>query len=573
MKRFTRIVGTAALLAIARPAHAGTLQVGPGKTYSKPCAAFAVAGQGDTIEIDAAGNGTYDGDVCAIAPANLIIRGVNGRAHVDAAGNNAQGKAIWVVQGNGITIENVELSGASVVDHNGAGIRAEGTGLIIRNCYFHDNEEGILGGAGEVLIELSEFARNGNCIDPSGCAHNMYLSNSVTKFTLRYSYTHTVTDGHLVKSRAQTNYIIANRITGESGTDSYEIDFPNAGTSYVIGNLIEQSASTGNPTIVTFGEEGASNAGKDLYVVNNTFVNDRGGGGTFVNVDGSITTPAVVKNNIFLGTGTTVSQATAVLANNFTGNPMLLNRAGYDYHLLPGSPCINAGADPGSGGGFSLTPVEQYVHPANFEARSAIGVIDIGAYEFAGNQDGGTAGTGGSSSSTGGASGTGGSTGGSSSTGGNTASGGAPSTGGATSTPDGSVDGSSSNGGSANGGTGSADSGIAGLPSGGSANGGTNNASSGGVGMNGGASGASSTGGARSSGGRASGNGGSTGGGATSGATDAGAASASSGDEGGCGCRAAERSPRSSFAAVLVAVAALARRRRPNRRALQSRAP
>jgi MYXO-CTERM domain-containing protein len=504
MNHSARILGSAALLVLARPALAATLQVGPGKTYAKPCAAFAAAAQNDTITIDAAGN--YDGDVCAIAPAGLTIRGVNGRAHIDAAGQNAQGKGIWVVQGAGITIENIEFSGATVVDHNGAGIRAEGNGLTIRNCYFHDNQEGILGGSGEVLIELSEFGHNGNCDDPSGCAHNMYLSNSVTKFTLRYSYTHSAFEGHLVKSRAQANYIISNRITGEDGTDSYEIDLPNAGTAYIIGNLIEQSSTTGNPTIVTYGEEGPSNAGKDLYVVNNTIVNDRSSG-TFVNVDGRVTTPAVVKNNIFLGTGTAVSQAGATVANNFTGDPMLVNRAGYDYHLLAGSPCIGAGADPGLAGSFSLTPATQYIHPSNFETRPVVGVIDIGAYEFDGGQDGGAPGTGGAAG-----------------TGGATATGGA----------------SSGSGGNSS--------------SGGSSNGGSGNTSRGG---------ASGTAGRGGTGGATSGAGGS---GVPDVPTDGGAAEPATADKGGCGCRAvgaAPRSPLGALAAVAVVMMIRKRRRAP----------
>lgn len=506
MQRFHVVAGSVGLLFWTSSVAAAPLEVGPGKTYAKPCAAFAAAAQGDTVEIDAAGNGTYDGDVCAIAASGLTIRGVNGRAHIDAAGQNAQGKAIWVVQGDGVTIENIELSGAAVPDHNGAGIRAEGKDLTIRSSYFHDNEEGILGGAGEVLVELSEFAREGNCIDPAGCAHNMYLSNSVTKFTLRYSYTHSVTDGHLVKSRAQSNYIIANRITGESGTDSYEIDLPNAGTSYVIGNLVEQGPNTGNPTMLTFGEEGASNAGKDLYVVNNTFVNDRSGGGTFVNVDGSVTTAAVVKNNVFFGPGTAVSQSSATLANNFTGDPMLKDRAGFDYHLLPGSPCIDAGVDPGQGAGFPLTPAEEYVHPAGFETRTTVGVIDIGAYEFGGgggNRDGGSTATGGSSGS----------------------------------------DGSIGSGGGVNA--------AGGAPSGGAGT------ASGGAG--GGATGAGGS--------AANGNGGSGAAGAAGATSDAGVGAPASGDSGGCGCRTAQSpsgAPR--FTTALLALSVLERRRRIRRK-------
>ena len=84
---------------VSSVAFGATRLVGPGQTYAKPCTAFAAAGQGDIIEIDARGNGSYDGDVCAITVSGLTIRGTNGRAHIDAAGNNAQGKAIWVIQG------------------------------------------------------------------------------------------------------------------------------------------------------------------------------------------------------------------------------------------------------------------------------------------------------------------------------------------------------------------------------------------------------------------------------------------------------------------------------------------
>ena len=80
---------------VARVALAATLSVGPGKTYPAPCAAIAAASDGDTIEIDAAG--TYDGDVCAIPKNRLTLKGVNGRAKIDAAGKNSGGKGIWVI--------------------------------------------------------------------------------------------------------------------------------------------------------------------------------------------------------------------------------------------------------------------------------------------------------------------------------------------------------------------------------------------------------------------------------------------------------------------------------------------
>ena len=62
----------------------------------------------------------------------------------------------------------------------------------------------------------------------------------------------------------------------------------------------------------------------------------------------------------------------------------------YDYHLLAGSPAVDVGVDPGTGGGRSLMPAIQYLHPAASEARSVVGsAIDVGAFEF-GTMDAGT---------------------------------------------------------------------------------------------------------------------------------------------------------------------------------------
>ncbi|HVZ72841.1 MAG TPA: right-handed parallel beta-helix repeat-containing protein [Polyangia bacterium] len=379
----------AVVFVVAVPvARADTLSVGPGKTYAAPCAAFAAAHDGDLVEIDAASS--YAGDVCAIAPSHLTIRGVNGRAHVDAAGKNSGGKAIWVIQGADTTVENVELSGASVADKNGAGIRQEGAGLTVRGCFFHDNEDGILtAGGGEILIEGSEFARNGA---GDGYSHNMYIGHE-KKFTLRGSYSHHAKIGHLVKSRADENDILYNRLMDEAdGTSSYAIDLPNGGTSIVVGNLIQQGPMTDNAVILAYAEEGATNTKADLYVVNNTFVNDRGSG-TFLHL-ATGAAPAVVRNNIFLGGGTVIDQAGATMQANFTtGDPLLVDRAGFDYHLRAGSPCVNAGVDPGAAGATSLAPTLEYVHPEMTAPRPVVGALDIGAYELGTGGSGGMAGT------------------------------------------------------------------------------------------------------------------------------------------------------------------------------------
>ncbi|MCI0552724.1 MAG: right-handed parallel beta-helix repeat-containing protein, partial [Anaerolineae bacterium] len=278
-----------------------TIRVGPGWAYSTPSAAAAVAKDGDIVEILA---GTYSADVAVWVQNNLTIRGVHGRAHLLAGGKSAEGKGIWVIKGNQTKIENIEFSGAAVSDGNGAGIRQEGAGLTLRGCYFHDNENGILAGenlSSDIVIENTEFANNGN---GDGSTHNLYIGK-VRSFTLRFSYSHHAKSGHNVKTRANVNYILYNRIMDEQdGTSSYAVDIPNGGTAYLIGNLLQQGPETENYHVVSYGSEGLSYSKNEIYVVNNTFVNDRHDG-VFVRVQ-SGAAPVEIINNIFYGPGTTL---------------------------------------------------------------------------------------------------------------------------------------------------------------------------------------------------------------------------------------------------------------------------
>lgn len=350
------------------------IRVGPGRPFATPSAAAAAAEDGDVIEIDA---GTYSGDVASWSQNGLTLRGVGGRAHLSADGVNAEGKGIWVIKGNNTRVENIEFSGATVPDQNGAGIRQEGAGLVVCNSYFHDNENGILGGGGDVLVEYSEFANNGY---GDGYSHNMYISNTA-RFTLRYSYSHHAKIGHNVKTRAKENFILYNRIMDEqTGTSSYAIDIPDCGPSYIIGNLIQQGPAADNSVVVAYGAEACGNPGKELYAVNNTIVNDRSAGGTFFFIRGGTT--ARIVNNILSGNGSSVDGPATLDHNLVSNSPGLVDIVNFDYHLTASSPARDAGTDPGSANGFSLAPVSEYVHKSNQQPRSTIGVIDIGAYEY-----------------------------------------------------------------------------------------------------------------------------------------------------------------------------------------------
>jgi hypothetical protein len=382
MNRRILLVAVALLAVCASLADGAIRIVRTGTTYSTVAAAASASIDGDTIEID---SGTYSGTtVCTtFYRNNLTLRGVGStRPILDAGGTSAQGKGIWVIAGAGATVEFLEFQNCHVVDKNGAGIRQEGANLTVRNCYFHDNENGILSGANTsstILIETCEFNHNGY---GDGYSHQIYIGN-VGQLTVRYCYFHHGWKGQEIKTRAQVNYILYNRITCEDGYSNYEVNIPNGGTSYVIGNLIHQGPNTTNSTIVDYASEGATNPDQHLYVVNNTIVNTRGAG-TFVR--NMSTVDALLQNNIFQGVGTVLSGPGTQVTNWVTSNAYLASASTYDFHLTASSTgAIDAGTAPGTGiNGFAMTPVLQYVHPRSSESRPANGVIDIGCYEYGG---------------------------------------------------------------------------------------------------------------------------------------------------------------------------------------------
>jgi hypothetical protein len=375
-------------IVFARANSGRVLQVGPNKPFARPCDAFAAASDGDTIEIDAAGS--YNGDVCAIYPNDLTIRGVNGRPHIDAAHNQYGGKGTWVVKGMRTLIDNVELSGAAVPDNNGAAIRLDGIHLTVTNSFIHDNEDGILTSndyTSDIVVEHCEFGHNGY---GDGYSHNLYIGR-VASLTFRYNYSHDANQGHNLKSRAGSNTIAYNRFSSTApgaagstaiGQPSYEIDLPWGGNTVIMGNVIEQPAYNSNSNILAYAEEGVKDANlQSLYVVNNTFVNDAGSG-QFLMIGDSVSKPVFLQNNVFAGPGGIITQGSAIQRNNYAAMfPAFVDRAGYDLHPAPGAPFIGAGAAAGvTLTGESLTPVFEYVHAAGSVARPARSPIDIGAY-------------------------------------------------------------------------------------------------------------------------------------------------------------------------------------------------
>lgn len=339
-RRMNRILGIILLFACVSPgAHADTLRVGPTEKYIRIADAARLARDGDIVEIQP---GEYRGDVAVWTQKALTIRGIGERPVLIADGKSAEGKAIWVIRNGDIHIENIEFRGVRVSDRNGAGIRFERGRLHINRCGFFDSESGLVASNfddAELTIVDSEFGRNGA---GDGRSHDLYVGR-IAHLTITGSRFHAANIGHLIKSRARRSDISYNLIyDGSGGKASYEVNLPNGGVATLIGNIIGQSATTENPVVVSYGEEGNTWPENELTLVHNTLISDRLKGTWFLRVPlDKFGSPPRVRayNNLTAGLGVFSLGASGDFRGNAPALPFMLNApAALDFGLPEHSP-------------------------------------------------------------------------------------------------------------------------------------------------------------------------------------------------------------------------------------------
>lgn len=278
---------------------AETWRVGPDERLQSVAEAAARARDGDTVEIVAA---TYAGDVAVWPQKRLTLRGVGGRPRLVAAGQAAEGKGIWVMRGDEVVVDNIAFEGARGPNRNGSGIRHEEGALTVRNCVFRDNEMGILTAnkaSLSLVVEDSEFS-HGVLVTPR-ISHLLYAGR-IGRLEVRGSYFHHGRIGHLLKSRARVSVIEYSRLTDElEGQASYELDFPDGGQVFLVGNLVRQSVGTENRRMIAFGAEGLQHDDNVLALASNTLVDDVREGGEFVTVWSPERVQVVAVNNLLVG--------------------------------------------------------------------------------------------------------------------------------------------------------------------------------------------------------------------------------------------------------------------------------
>lgn len=206
--------------------------------------------------------------------------------------------------------------------------------MRIQNCLFWGGENGVLTAGIDpkavLEIENSEFGYNGA---GDGLSHHIYVG-AIAKLKVVGSYLHHANRGHLLKSRAAANEIFYNRLTDEDGgRASYELEFPNGGEAVVVGNIIQQTPTTENASMISFGLEGFKWPSNRLYVASNTVINDHPQGGSFLRARPHADR-IVSANNLWIGRGGFVAEPAVQSINDVHGDWAFFEAPSrYNYNL------------------------------------------------------------------------------------------------------------------------------------------------------------------------------------------------------------------------------------------------
>lgn len=366
----------------AAPAAKATMRVGAGEKVTTLSEAARLARDGEVIEVL---SGDYRGQPAVWTQNHLLIRGVGKRPVMIADGKDAEGKAIWVVRGGEVRIENIEFRGARVENGIGAGIRFEKGDLTVVGCRFVDNEMGILTANIEELSLVVQDSEFGLAPLHAGRWHHLLYVGAIGKFVLTGSRLSGGYLGHLVKSRARESHVMYNMLVdGEGGRASYELEFPNGGLAYVIGNTIGQSSGTDNPAIVSYGAEGQRWADNRLYLSHNTLLNDYPGGNFLVVWQDKFPAGAEVwqLNNLTVGRGVlqTPAQGRAE-GNQMVARADLVEENGIPLRLTSQSPLRGTVRAPGSVNGVALMPTAEFAFPVGTRPLRASRGLSPGAFQ------------------------------------------------------------------------------------------------------------------------------------------------------------------------------------------------
>lgn len=231
-------------------------------SYDTLQAASDAAKDGDTILIQP---GLWQGaKATASFKVNCTVEGLKSASgevpelRLDASVRPAWGKAILVPTSTKFTVKNLILSGCSVTDDNGAGIRPEPTcvDLQVDSVVFTNNQDGVLGPDSPLAVYKftnCRFDKNGVATVAKGYSHNIYV-NKIQKLEMINCIVINSVYGHEIKSRAALTVITSCNVI--CGTEGRAIDLPNGGSLSVLTSNLSKAANANNNMLIGIAHEG-----------------------------------------------------------------------------------------------------------------------------------------------------------------------------------------------------------------------------------------------------------------------------------------------------------------------------
>ncbi len=244
---------------------------------------------------------------------------------------------------------------SNTAEVNGAGaFCGGGQNVTVENCSFEGNQSsGIAGGfsMGEDSLDLS----------------TLNLTNTIFNFNLAATQGGGLNIGNANSNIANCLFVnnIANEI-GTGGAISMNASGPNELTVKMTNNTLADNFGELAAGIATWTEDSTA---ATLFLQNNAFTN---GFSNNYGVEAGNTLVVSLGGN-FSNNNTTdgIFDATLDLSDS-KESPSYADAASFDYHILEGSPFIEAGVSAGA-------------PPTDLDGNGRTGQTDIGAYEFQGN--------------------------------------------------------------------------------------------------------------------------------------------------------------------------------------------
>lgn len=175
------------------------------------------------------------------------------------------------VDGASLRIENITFRDAASPDLNGAGIRHDGKDLMIVNCRFVGNENGVLATGdetGAIDIANSAFIGNGH---GDGYSHGIYVLRA-RSLVIHDSLFEGTKIGHHVKSLAGETIIRGTDFDDADGRTSYAVDASRGGAVSIEWNSFLKAADADNNALFNYDLTRGGEA-VELRIINNRIVN------------------------------------------------------------------------------------------------------------------------------------------------------------------------------------------------------------------------------------------------------------------------------------------------------------